>query len=316
MPRLNLLLHPVLTMRRFLLIAAILITPLVAWAGGGITTTGAGGGPGGGAPAYSGPGDVTTGWSFWVGLRALSGATAGTKSANICNSGDANCADVNTLANGNFDVATATGAPLRCGGTGGTCTIKTLYDKVSTNNLTQTTIANRPTLHLNCLNTSLPCADFASGAFMQSGNVSFSQTISTATAVMQPSNNSIRYMIAGDVGNDGAYAGPDAHVGCDAGFFSNQDVVLAFSTWAALICVYPASGTGNASTTLNGSTTTFNGSTADISGQPLTIGTELGNGSTAGFVGSVAETGFAATTVFSGGTITSLNSNIRNYWGF
>src|SRR5258706_14710917 len=113
---------------------------------------------------YQGPGNVvTTGWIFWFGLRAFSAATAGTKAANICNSGDANCADVNTLANGNFDVATATGAPLNCGGAGGTCTIKTLYDKSGATNcttacdFTQATIASRPTLVFNCINTTLPC---------------------------------------------------------------------------------------------------------------------------------------------------------------
>lgn len=113
---------------------------------------------------FQGPGDVLgTGWVLWFGLRAFSAATVGTKAANICNSGDATCADVNTLTNGNFDVTTATGAPLNCGGAGGTCTIKTLYDKSGTLScttacdLTQATIANRPTLVFNCINTTLPC---------------------------------------------------------------------------------------------------------------------------------------------------------------
>lgn len=119
--------------------------------------------------AYSGPGDVQgTGWVWWFGLRAFSAATAGTKAANICNSGDATCNDVNTLANGNFDVATATGAPLNCGGAGGTCTVKILYDKSGgTNcttacNFTQATPASRPILVFNCINTTLPCIRWSS----------------------------------------------------------------------------------------------------------------------------------------------------------
>lgn len=103
---------------------------------------------------FSGSGDIAPSAIVWAGLRAYSKATAGTKTANICNSGDANCADVNTLANGNFDVATAHAAPLNCGGAGGTCTIKTLYDKIGTNcggacDLTNATAANRPTLVFN-----------------------------------------------------------------------------------------------------------------------------------------------------------------------
>ncbi len=140
---------------------------------------------------YSGPGDVNAGAFLWVGLRAYSRATAGTKAANICNSGDANCADVNSLANGDFDVATAQAAPLSCGGAGGTCTIKTLYDKSgNTNcnsaacNFTQATIAKRPTLSFNCTAANKACMVFngSSQVLATSGSVTiFAQPFSYAT---------------------------------------------------------------------------------------------------------------------------------------
>lgn len=121
-------------------------------------------GQGGGSLPFVGPGNAVSGAIAWWGLRAYTTAKAGSKAANICNNGDANCADVNTLSNGNFDVATATAAPLSCGGAGGTCTIKTLYDQSGNTNcvgtacdITNATAAARPTLVLNCTG-SLPCA--------------------------------------------------------------------------------------------------------------------------------------------------------------
>ena len=136
--------------------------------------------------AYAGPGDVVSGAKMWWGLRAYSLATAGTKAANICNASDANCADVNTLANGDFDVATATGSPLNWGGAGGTCTIKTLYDQTTGNNctaatcnLTQTIIGFRPTLAFNCIGTK-PCMTFTSASSNRMNGAN------NATSVSQP----------------------------------------------------------------------------------------------------------------------------------
>lgn len=106
--------------------------------------------------AYSGPGDITAAIAFW-GLRAYSLAKIGVRIANICNAADANCADIVSLSNGNFDVATANASPLFCSSTGAPCTVKTLYDQ--TGNMTncsgspcdsvQATIANRPALTIS-----------------------------------------------------------------------------------------------------------------------------------------------------------------------
>jgi hypothetical protein len=124
-------------------------------------------------PSFQGPGDIVSGAYGWWGMRAYTLAKAGTKIANICNAADASCADVNSLANGQFDVATAQGAPLNCGGAGGTCTIKTLYEQTgnlncgaSICNLTNTTVATRPTLVFNCIGTA-PCLSFVGASSQQ-----------------------------------------------------------------------------------------------------------------------------------------------------
>jgi hypothetical protein len=134
--------------------------------------------------AYAGLGDVNPSAYLSVGLRAYTAATAGTKAANICNSGDANCADVNSLVNGNFDVATAQGTPLNCGGAGGTCTVKTLYDKSGSLNcggsacdFTNATAANRPTLVFNATGAGRACMAFNGSQFL---------TSPAATTINQP----------------------------------------------------------------------------------------------------------------------------------
>jgi hypothetical protein len=133
------------------------------------------------AASYQGPGDIVSSASVWYGLRCYNSAYTG------------NVADV-------YAPADATHTLLTCS-SGGTinqtlqalsttcavsCTVKTLYDQtVSGLNLTQATIANRPTFIINCLG-SLPCMSFdGSATFLN--NVSFS-TISqpyTFSAVNQ-----------------------------------------------------------------------------------------------------------------------------------
>lgn len=155
---------------------------------------------------YQGPGDIKANALLGYTLAAWSCALAGTKSANICNSGDANCADVSSLLSGDFDVTTAQGSPLNCGGAGGTCTIKTIYNKGSlgsNQDLTNTTIAQRPTLTFGCAN-GKACMTGSASAMMWSGNsFSVSQPWSLM-AVVNNSNLTSGYQVAiGDVGANG-----------------------------------------------------------------------------------------------------------------
>jgi hypothetical protein len=183
----------------------------------------------GGAAAFSGPGDVVSGAKAWWGLRAYSLAQAGTKAANVCNSGDANCANVNTLANGNFDVATAQGAPLSCGGGGGTCTIKTLYDQSAALSctgsvacdLSNATPASRPTLVFNCLG-SLPCMAF-------SGTQSLSQTITFAAANAQPVTLSAVQMRTGNFTTSQSTNATTSVNGPELGFGSSANTAAIFA---------------------------------------------------------------------------------------
>lgn len=120
-----------------------------------------------GGGAYQGPGDIVSGAIAWWGLRAYSAAKAGTKAASICDvSTGLTCSDVNTLANGNFDVATAAALP-QCATA---CQVATLYDQTGNTNcggsacdLTQASGALRPTLTFNCQGI-LPCMTWVGAA--------------------------------------------------------------------------------------------------------------------------------------------------------
>lgn len=261
--------------------------------------------------AYIGPGDIVTGPTFWGGLRAYSLATAGTKSANICNAADANCADVNSLfITGKFDVATATGAPLNCGGTGGTCTIKTLYDKSgNAHDLSQATIGSRPTLVLNCIG-SLPCMHgVTASSQVLAGTIPSGASPNTISIVMERTANftTQSFGMSGD-GPIGVFFTTSTNtVGTSAG--STVSATAADSAFHAVNAVLNGA---SSSLGIDGATTAGTAGT-NSTGTNVALFVNYGVG---GFLtGNIVEFGlwpFA----FSAGQIASMNANQHSVWGF
>lgn len=266
---------------------------------------------GSGCGGFLGVGDLSLGtWSFWGGLRAFSCATTGTKSANVCNAADANCADVNTVAaTGNFDTTAVQAAPLNCGGAGGTCTIKTLYDKSGNGlDLTQATIASRPTLAFNCINTTLPCM-IVNGQQLTSGSsIASGAAPQNLTAVaMQTGTPSGIGLLSGD---NGVAAGIEfsspatVRVFCQAGAAGVTETDNVFHGLIG-VCVTGASAS---SLTLDGVTTTATTTPTNATGFPAQIGP--------GWIGKIVESGFVeGGSAFTGPQITTLCHNQRLYWG-
>lgn len=269
--------------------------------------------------SYVGPGDVKASASMWWGLRAYSSATAGNRAANICNAADANCADISTLANGNFDVATAQGAPLNCGGTGGTCTLKILYDQSGANScggaacdFQQATIAARPVLTFSCLG-ALPCftSSTATGAMQTGGSSSVAQPF-TLVAMAQRTGNFTTYNTI--ITNTGGSVGLYYNTTGNADFFVGADHAFAASNsaWHALQAI------GNSTTssgTTDGSTTSISAaSTAFTSAATIRAFNDSSPPGDA-MLGTVTEFGVWPS-AFAGGDLTAMNSNIHSYWGF
>lgn len=267
---------------------------------------------------YVGPGDVVASARMWWGLRAYSLATAGTAAARICNASDANCADVNTLSNGDFDVATATGAPLNCGGAGGTCTIRTLYDQTTGNNCTAATcnlgnptIGNRPVLTFNCIG-SKPCMTFTSASSQQlftATNATSHAFPNTFSAVAQTTNTgAARSLLAGSGGGATQLGYPTTNNTVQGFAGSNLTATASAASYHALQAVL---NSGSSDTNVDGTPTTGTTGANGFSG-----GVALGAVSGGQFMsGQILEAGVWIV-AFSSGDSSSMSSNQHSYWGF
>jgi hypothetical protein len=269
------------------------------------------------AAAYKGPGDVTTWQVFWS-LRAYSAATRGTKLANVCNSTggvDVGCADMlSDAVTGNLVSATVSG--ITC--PGANCTVKTLYDQVGTFcsgpcDVTNATVANRPTLTANCVNTTLPCMTFVAA------NSQFLHTASTAPVQAQPLTLSwVANHTGGTSGSIGLQSGSGLFLNYGG---SNQvqlnagvtlgPVTASDGAWHSIQGV--ATTTPNSVISVDNVETTGNAGTNGInSADFLNLGAFTGGSSF--FGGTITEFGIDFA-VHSGTLRTSMCHNQFTYWG-
>lgn len=295
-------------MKYFILIASLLIQYFPS--GAHFPVSGGGGG-------YTGPGDVVSGAVAWWGLRAYSTAAAGAKAANICNSLDAACADINSLSNGNFDTTTAQGSPLNCGSTGGVCTVKTLYDQTGANkcnsntspcDLTQSTIALRPVLTFSCSG-SLPCMTWT-----------ITQTIKSATgisAAAQPISISAVSERTGSTTSFSDITSGDPSGGTQFGFASTTNTALLYGGSVATKSSVNDNAIHAMQGLLNGASSVIyvDGSSSNVS-----AGT---NAPSSSFCMGNCNNGLAGISMEAGwwsgdksASFSSMNSNQHSYWGF
>lgn len=255
-------------------------------------------------PSFNGPGDVA-GASFaeWWGMRAFNGATAGTKSILIRRASDNTTQTINTLSNGNLDVASAT---TFCTAT--SCFVVTWFDKVGTNDVTQSTNAEQWALTFNCDGT-LPCAtaQTTDGArYQTAGSFSVPQPYSAACEMKEDSNG---------IGN------PATCVQADGGFFAlgldsgNAPQITAGVELASAAQTLPlklamaavVNTSPTASLNWNGTVITGNAGTNTIGGTTLSLG----------FAGSTTfhmfEAG-VANVAWSTATRDAIEANLAAYW--
>jgi hypothetical protein len=266
--------------------------------------------------AYSGPGDIVSA-TMWYGLRAYSSAKVGTKIANICNAADANCADINSLSNGDFDAATAQGSPLNCGGVGGTCTIKTLYDQSgalactgsTACDVTQATILSRPTISFSCLGSKV-CAVFVAASSMvlkkTSSVPTFSQPFSFSIVAVRTGTVTSYNEILVSSGGGPEFGNSANQLG--AYFGAHANVSAADSTWHAEGAL--ANGASSAFY-IDG---TNHAVSAGSTGFGTTINIGLSSGGALGLDGKFEEGGFWSSDISA--NFSALNSNQHTYWGF
>ncbi len=274
-----------------------------------MTLTGVGS-VGAGAAAYVGPGDVVSSATAWWGLRAYSAATAGGAAANVCNPGDAACADLSTSATTGALVITTIGGH-DC--TANDCTIKKLYDQtvgghcMGSCDLIQNTEANRPKLVTSCLN-SKPCMT-STGTL----NVSAAAALAvnqpfTVTSVYIETTHTTFGEVFGSVG--GGSFELMAWVGAD--IISMYDGAATMQAAATTNVWHSITGLANTASSLinvDGVETTGVMNGAAFSTVPALFTGSFGN-----LIGKITEAGIWSSG-FSGGNRTAMNSNMTAYWG-
>jgi hypothetical protein len=262
--------------------------------------------------AYTGPGDLKT-YAIWGGLYAYSAATRGTKAVNICNVGDAACADVNSDATTGIVPVPTIGGVL-CGTTVGVdvCTVKTWYDKTgNSRDLPQTVIAWRATFVPNCggLGTGVSCASFP-GSTQGYTSPSINFPVWTASFVGKRTGN---FSVESDVmSNDGGTQAKATFLTANTIMIQAGVIATQSATDNAWHMVQGVNDPGNLtaadSTVVSQSSGTHGFDTALFVGDVC-----LGCG--APFTGNLVSFGLASSN-FSSGDLTSINSNAHTILGF
>lgn len=261
---------------------------------------------------FVGPGDVqTTGWSGWWGLRAFSAAKVGTKAAQLClHSTPATCQDINSLANGKFDTASAA---TFCSSA---CDVATLYDQ-SGNGLdaTQATAANRPAYTPNCLGT-LPCMTVAGGSQgLATGNHNGGPPVTMVGMASNTSNTGFGQNVIADGGNGNQlnYHAATTHIEMDC-LTGGAVATVTGSAFHAMegVC---AAGTNGIVLVVDSAVSTATGTVTATGANPIDVTQGNGNG---GFslVGSFTEGGFLAGTALTSTVMQSIDANVHSFWGF
>lgn len=197
---------------------------------------GMGPGPGtvhstGGGGGFVGAGDLTitaTVQAYW-GLRAWTSATRGNKLINACNSTggtDVGCGDMFSDATTGI-LASATIGGITC--PGANCTVKTIYDISGQTNcssavcdLTQATVANRPTLGISGVN-SRPCMQFTAASSQSLVNSTNFAPVS-ATQPFTVSYVADRTGATGAIGNV-----IESGASIQIGFFSSANTIFEYA---------------------------------------------------------------------------------------
>jgi len=171
-------------------IAALLAGP--AWAQDGFELLGVDNGRPAAAASYTGPGDIVSGASFWIGLRAYSSAKANgaTKAIRVVRANDGHACDVTLDTSGNLGktaaacVDGAVDIASWCAAT--TCSIDQWYDQVNgTAMWVANTSSTRAILSFSCLG-ALVCADFAANlpSYYAGSNPAVSQAPAFTTSLV------------------------------------------------------------------------------------------------------------------------------------
>jgi hypothetical protein len=277
----------------------------------------------GGGASFTGMGDAKSGAKGHWGVIAYSAATRGSNMLELCNVGDAACANVASDATTGLVSSTQVIGGTTCGTTGGVdvCTIKTLYDDSGASNcsgacnLVNATIGTRPVFLPN-FSGSVPAikCNAAAGAFAEkaSGFTSLSQPVAWATSFSIDDDPGANQRIW-SAGATGVVTG--ASSGRLPFFYSGSllnEAAIATATLFAIIGTQEASGTNG--TIVTNDTSPATGAVGNAaSGTSITVCADVGGGNA--IDGKTLE-GAIYNASLSSGDITALTNAMRANGGY
>lgn len=259
------------------------------------------------ASSYVGPGDVVSGATAFWGFRGYTNAFASTgtgAAVKISRASDSAAIDVVILPTGAWDVATAA---TFCAAT--TCVVDDFYDQTGNGNTMSRNSAGAA-LAFNCINTSLPCAVFASSDEMNTPtNLTIGAT-STISAVMNRTSVSFAAILI-----------QRGNCNCGARYTSSANTVQAFLTATSVTATATDNAWHGLQFMLSDSTNSViavdgvSGTPGNAGGGPMAATDRLVIGGSVPLTGKMVENGIWSGVTFSGGQLTSMHANQSAYWG-
>lgn len=298
-------------MKRLLIVFLLFLLPSLGL-GQGLLLLGVGG-TSSSPPSYQGPGDIVSGATVWVGLRAYSSGDRGNRLVNVCIPADVACADlISDVGTGALVIPTIGGSSCSVV----TCTVKIFYDRSGANacsssacDFTQSTIANRATLIVSCVN-SLPCARVAGAATYTtggSGNLVQPNWVSAVVTRTAAFTTAGPWMGDGGGGSIGLFAASANQVQTYGG--ASIIVTASDSAWHSIQSVFNGA---SSDMYVDGSSTT-----GDVGTNVFSFGLKMFNDNFGNLMtGDLTEVGLWNNVVPNGTQKSNMNANQHTYWGF
>ena len=247
-----------------------------------------------------------SGATAFYGLRAYNAAyaTGSNPAITIRRTSDSTTSNINILATGALDVATAT---TFCAAT--TCFVVTIFDQAGTHNLTQATTSAQPALTLGCLG-ALPCLTFASASsqFLSGAFITIAQP-NTYSFVAERTGAAVRGSVLG--ANNAVQAGFDA-LASNAFLFASS-VQTSAATDNALHAIQAVFNNNSSTLNVDGVLSSTLPAGASSIATPLDIGAH--GGGVGNFLNGLFAEAIVYSSGLSSGNQTTLCHNQRLYWG-
>lgn len=263
---------------------------------------------------YLGPGDVVSGAVSWYGLRAYSRATIGSNAIRLRRTSDNSEQDFATTGNSNGGVSIAAINTFAGGSTN--LYVVTLYDQISSNNVTQSVSSNQLLFYSTGFSATLPAILGTSNAewITRANSIGQSQPLTISSVEKRTGNFTTQSDVLSWNGIETTFAGTSNTVGMARAGGATVTAAASDTSWHAVNSIFSTAADGGIDVDGTRTTGSVVSTAGIVSGGDLIIaaGDTVGNNPLVGYFSEVGmwPTGFST----SQGS--SMSANQHNYWGF